>query len=196
MEPNSDENIETLTVTPSSLNTHTMMIQGSGTDGPQVLQVLSLKDATVLTKAMQGITDVKTEENIISDQQDRNLGKFCKITTSRCKQGKIMKVLTDYCTFLQFTHILVILLLSSELVSHDGGVSSLKLKYDLIYRKCNCRQQEAIVIFFFFNSIAPRLYWNILQVIWYIEITRTIKSKLYLLCFLIRKFSKSFMKKQ
>lgn len=68
MEPNSDENIETLTVTPSSLNTHTMMIQGSGTDGPQVLQVLSLKDATVLTKAMQGITDVKTEENIISDQ--------------------------------------------------------------------------------------------------------------------------------
>lgn len=68
MEPNTDENIETLTVTPSSLNTHTMMIQGSGTDGPQVLQVLSLKDATVLTKAMQGITDVKTEENIISDQ--------------------------------------------------------------------------------------------------------------------------------
>lgn len=68
MEPNNGDNMETLTVTPSSLNTHTMMIQGSGSDGPQVLQVLSLKDATVLTKAMQGITDVKTEETIISDQ--------------------------------------------------------------------------------------------------------------------------------
>lgn len=45
-----------------------MMIQGAGTDGPQVLQVLSLKDATVLTKAMQGLGDVKTEETMISDQ--------------------------------------------------------------------------------------------------------------------------------
>lgn len=48
--------------------THSMMIQSSGTDTPQVLQVLSLKDATVLTKAMQGIADVKTEETIINDQ--------------------------------------------------------------------------------------------------------------------------------
>ncbi|XP_050314062.1 DNA-binding protein Ewg isoform X2 [Anthonomus grandis grandis] len=68
VEPNNGDSMETLTVTPSSLNTHTMMIQGSGGDGPQVLQVLSLKEATVLTKAMQGITDVKTEETIISDQ--------------------------------------------------------------------------------------------------------------------------------
>ncbi|XP_019765390.1 DNA-binding protein Ewg isoform X9 [Dendroctonus ponderosae] len=68
VEPNNGDNIETLTVTPSGLNTHTMMIQGAGTDGPQVLQVLSLKDATVLTKAMQGLSDVKTEETVISDQ--------------------------------------------------------------------------------------------------------------------------------
>lgn len=67
VEPNNGDSMETLTVTPSGLNTHTMMIQGSGGDAPQVLQVLSLKDATVLTKAMQGITDVKTEETIISE---------------------------------------------------------------------------------------------------------------------------------
>ncbi|XP_030756127.1 DNA-binding protein Ewg-like isoform X3 [Sitophilus oryzae] len=67
IEPNNGDNIETLTVTPSGINTHTMMIQGSGGEAPQVLQVLSLKDATVLTKAMQGITDVKTEETIISE---------------------------------------------------------------------------------------------------------------------------------
>lgn len=68
VEPNNGDNMETLTVTPSSLTAHSMMIQSSGTDAPQVLQVLSLKDATVLTKAMQGITDVKTEETIVSDQ--------------------------------------------------------------------------------------------------------------------------------
>ncbi|CAH2007883.1 unnamed protein product [Acanthoscelides obtectus] len=67
VEPNTGDGMETLTVTPSGITTHSMMIQGSGNDGPQVLQVLSLKDATVLTKAMQGIADVKTEE-IISDQ--------------------------------------------------------------------------------------------------------------------------------
>lgn len=60
--------METLAVTPNSLTTHSMMIQSSSSDQPQVLQVLSLKDATVLTKAMQGITDVKTEETIINDQ--------------------------------------------------------------------------------------------------------------------------------
>lgn len=60
--------METLTVAPGGLTTHSMMIQGAGGEGPQVLQVLSLKDATVLTKAMQGITDVKTEETIIGDQ--------------------------------------------------------------------------------------------------------------------------------
>lgn len=67
MEPNSgSENMETLTVTPGI--THQMMIQGSGNDPPQVLQVLSLKDATVLTKAMASIGDVKSEETIIGDQ--------------------------------------------------------------------------------------------------------------------------------
>ncbi|KAF2901459.1 hypothetical protein ILUMI_04735 [Ignelater luminosus] len=68
VEPNNGDNMETLTVTPGGLTTHSMMIQSSGTDPPQVLQVLSLKDATVLTKAMAGISDVKTEETIISDQ--------------------------------------------------------------------------------------------------------------------------------
>lgn len=68
VEPNSGDTMETLTVTPGGLTTHSMMIQGSGTDPPHVLQVLSLKDATVLTKAISGITDVKTEETIISDQ--------------------------------------------------------------------------------------------------------------------------------
>lgn len=67
VEPNSTDNLETLTVTPG-LTTHSMMIQSSGTDAPQVLQVLSLKDATVLTKAMAGITDIKTEDSIIGDQ--------------------------------------------------------------------------------------------------------------------------------
>nr|ANA11556.1 nuclear respiratory factor-1/DNA-binding protein Ewg isoform [Dastarcus helophoroides] len=68
VEPSNGDNMETLTVTPSNLTAHSMMIQSSGSDTPQVLQVLSLKDATVLTKAMQGIADVKTEETIISDQ--------------------------------------------------------------------------------------------------------------------------------
>ncbi|KAK5639595.1 hypothetical protein RI129_012087 [Pyrocoelia pectoralis] len=68
VEPNSGDTMETLTVAPGGLTTHSMMIQGSGTDPPQVLQVLSLKDATVLTKAITGISDVKTEETILSDQ--------------------------------------------------------------------------------------------------------------------------------
>lgn len=65
VEPNNGDNMD-IAVAPSGI-THQMMIQGSN-DAPQVLQVLSLKDATVLTKAMQGITDVKTEETITSDQ--------------------------------------------------------------------------------------------------------------------------------
>lgn len=67
VEPNNGDSMETLSVTPG-ITTHSMMIQGSGNEGPQVVQVLSLKDATVLTKAMQGIADVKTEETILSDQ--------------------------------------------------------------------------------------------------------------------------------
>lgn len=59
--------METLSVTPG-ITTHQIMMQGTGNEGPQVVQVLSLKDATVLTKAMQGIADVKTEETILSDQ--------------------------------------------------------------------------------------------------------------------------------
>ncbi|XP_017782855.1 PREDICTED: DNA-binding protein P3A2 isoform X2 [Nicrophorus vespilloides] len=68
VEPNSSDGMETLTVTPGGLTTHSMMIQSTGEGGPQVLQVLSLKDATVLTKAMASIADVKTEETIISEQ--------------------------------------------------------------------------------------------------------------------------------
>ncbi|XP_072402505.1 DNA-binding protein Ewg-like isoform X4 [Diabrotica undecimpunctata] len=68
VEPNSSDNMDTLTVTPNGITTHSMMIQGSAGEAPQVLQVLSLKDATVLTKAMQGLADVKTEETIITDQ--------------------------------------------------------------------------------------------------------------------------------
>ncbi|XP_077295317.1 DNA-binding protein Ewg isoform X2 [Arctopsyche grandis] len=47
-----------------------MMIQGPAGTEPQVLQVLSLKDATVLTKAMAAIGEVKAEqsETIVSDQ--------------------------------------------------------------------------------------------------------------------------------
>lgn len=47
-----------------------MMIQGPAGTEPQVLQVLSLKDATALTKAMQAMGDVKAEqaESILSDQ--------------------------------------------------------------------------------------------------------------------------------
>lgn len=41
---------------------HQMMIQGPPGTEPQVLQVLSLKDATVLTKAMAAMQDIKTED--------------------------------------------------------------------------------------------------------------------------------------
>lgn len=41
---------------------HQMMIQGPPGTEPQVLQVLSLKDATALTKAMAAISDVKNED--------------------------------------------------------------------------------------------------------------------------------------
>ncbi|XP_065165715.1 DNA-binding protein Ewg isoform X5 [Atheta coriaria] len=64
VEPNSGE-METVTLTQGGLTP--MMLQSTGDGQTQVLQVLSLKDATVLTKAM-GIADVKTEETIIGDQ--------------------------------------------------------------------------------------------------------------------------------
>lgn len=52
------DGLETITVSPGM---HQMMIQGPPGTEPQVLQVLSLKDATALTKAMM-ISDVKHEE--------------------------------------------------------------------------------------------------------------------------------------
>lgn len=42
-----------------------MMVQGAGSDGPQIVQVLSLKDATALSKAMNGMADVKTEDPLM-----------------------------------------------------------------------------------------------------------------------------------
>lgn len=51
--------METITVSPGM---HQMMIQGPPGTEPQVLQVLSLKDATALTKAMQAMQDIKTED--------------------------------------------------------------------------------------------------------------------------------------
>lgn len=53
------DGLETITVSPGM---HQMMIQGPPGTEPQVLQVLSLKDATVLTKAMAAISDVKNED--------------------------------------------------------------------------------------------------------------------------------------
>ena len=44
---------------------HQMMIQGPPGSEPQVLQVLSLKDASILTKAMGAISDIKGEEATI-----------------------------------------------------------------------------------------------------------------------------------
>lgn len=54
--------METITVGPGM---HQMMIQGPPGSEPQVLQVLSLKDASVLTKAMAAMSDVKGEEATI-----------------------------------------------------------------------------------------------------------------------------------
>ncbi|XP_035783881.1 DNA-binding protein Ewg-like isoform X5 [Anopheles albimanus] len=56
------ETMETITVGPGM---HQMMIQGPPGSEPQVLQVLSLKDASVLTKAMAAMTEVKGEEATI-----------------------------------------------------------------------------------------------------------------------------------
>lgn len=56
--------METLTVS-GGLTTHSMMVQGTGSDGPQIVQVLSLKDATALSKAMSGMADVKTEDPLM-----------------------------------------------------------------------------------------------------------------------------------
>ncbi|XP_019526117.1 DNA-binding protein Ewg isoform X4 [Aedes albopictus] len=55
------ETMETITVGPGM---HQMMIQGPPGSEPQVLQVLSLKDASVLTKAMAAIGEVKDDATI------------------------------------------------------------------------------------------------------------------------------------
>ncbi|XP_035897879.1 DNA-binding protein Ewg isoform X5 [Anopheles stephensi] len=62
MQVENGETMETITVGPGM---HQMMIQGPPGSEPQVLQVLSLKDASVLTKAMAAISDVKGEEATI-----------------------------------------------------------------------------------------------------------------------------------
>ncbi|XP_055614422.1 DNA-binding protein Ewg isoform X2 [Uranotaenia lowii] len=65
MQVENSETMETITVGPGM---HQMMIQGAPGTEPQVLQVLSLKDASVLTKAMAAIGEAKGDETTIIDQ--------------------------------------------------------------------------------------------------------------------------------
>lgn len=44
---------------------HQMMIQGAPGTDPQVLQVISLKDASVLTKAMASIGELNKDDGTI-----------------------------------------------------------------------------------------------------------------------------------
>ncbi|XP_055388628.1 DNA-binding protein Ewg isoform X2 [Condylostylus longicornis] len=60
MQIENGEHMETITISPGMQQ---IMVQGPNNE-PQVLQVLSLKDATVLTKAMEGI-NVKNEDIMI-----------------------------------------------------------------------------------------------------------------------------------
>uniref|UniRef100_A0A1A9VWZ7 Nrf1_activ_bdg domain-containing protein n=1 Tax=Glossina austeni TaxID=7395 RepID=A0A1A9VWZ7_GLOAU len=61
------DQLETITVSPG---VHQMMIQGAPGQEPQVLQVVSLKDGTLLSKAVEVITsgNVKGDETIIMEQ--------------------------------------------------------------------------------------------------------------------------------
>ncbi|ALC48735.1 ewg [Drosophila busckii] len=61
------DQIETITVSPGM---HQMMIQGGPGQEPQLVQVVSLKDATLLSKAMEAINsgNVKAEDTIIMEQ--------------------------------------------------------------------------------------------------------------------------------
>ncbi|TMW47697.1 hypothetical protein DOY81_007227 [Sarcophaga bullata] len=61
------DQLEAITVSPGM---HQMMIQGAPGQEPQVLQVVSLKDATLLSKAMEAITsgNVKADDTIIMEQ--------------------------------------------------------------------------------------------------------------------------------
>lgn len=58
------DGMETITVSPGM---HQMVIQGGSGSESQILQVLNLKDATVLSKAMAAITEVKNEEQMIEN---------------------------------------------------------------------------------------------------------------------------------
>ncbi|XP_055840770.1 DNA-binding protein Ewg isoform X4 [Episyrphus balteatus] len=67
MQVENGDHMETITVSPGM---HQMMIQGAPGTEPQVLQVVSLKDATLLSKAMEAITggNVKSEDTILMEQ--------------------------------------------------------------------------------------------------------------------------------
>lgn len=56
------DGMETITMSPGM---HQMMIQGPPGTEPQMLQVLSIKDANALTKAMSQMHEVKHEEGTI-----------------------------------------------------------------------------------------------------------------------------------
>lgn len=64
VEPSGENGVETITVTSSgNIVGHQMVTMGNGNE-PQVLQVLSLKDASVLTKAIAAQqAEVKTESS-------------------------------------------------------------------------------------------------------------------------------------
>lgn len=59
IEPHSGDNVEALPL--GGLNGQQMLIQSSGSDGTQVLQVLSLKDATLLSGGAFTAANIKRE---------------------------------------------------------------------------------------------------------------------------------------
>ncbi|KRF94083.1 DNA-binding protein Ewg isoform X2 [Drosophila mojavensis] len=67
MQVENGDQLETITVSPGM---HQMMIQGGPGQEPQLVQVVSLKDATLLSKAMEAINsgNVKAEDTIIMEQ--------------------------------------------------------------------------------------------------------------------------------
>ncbi|XP_073831210.1 DNA-binding protein Ewg isoform X7 [Musca autumnalis] len=67
MQVENGDQLETINISPGM---HQMMIQGAPGEQPQVLQVVSLKDATLLSKAMEAINsgNVKADDTIIMEQ--------------------------------------------------------------------------------------------------------------------------------
>ncbi|XP_030378355.1 DNA-binding protein Ewg [Scaptodrosophila lebanonensis] len=67
MQVENGDQLETITMSPGM---HQMMIQGAPGQEPQLVQVVSLKDATLLSKAMEAINsgNVKAEDTIIMEQ--------------------------------------------------------------------------------------------------------------------------------